>query len=317
MSGKYMAVTASRLRLAVLLALVGWAYWTTLQDVARRWTFDPLYSHGWLVPAFAALLLWLRKDMLQGAVLHPSLWGLTVVAAAAAMRVVPLWFGFSVLDRYSLIPTLCGVCLAAGGWAALRWAWPAICFLVFMLHLPAGLDQWLANPLQRVATLASTNALQTLGFFAEAEGNVILLSDSELGVVEACSGLRMFVTFCAMTTAVAVLMKRSWIQKVIVVASALPLAMICNIARITLTGVVRETLGERMAQLVFHDLAGWLMIVLALALLGLEMFVLGKLFVPIADSQAALVGARSGPAEMEAVAPGRSASRAPAKATRR
>lgn len=269
-----------RLVFAGLFLLFGWAYWSTLVDVKNHWDSDPLYSHGYLVPGFACVLLWLRKDMLKGQDLRPSYWGLLLVLLGAAMRIGPLYYGFTVADRYSILPTLAGLCVALGGWPALRWAWPGVAFLLFMLHLPAGVDQFLAVPLQRVATVASTNALQTLGFFAVSEGNVILLSGSELNVAEACSGLRMLVTFCAMTTAVAVLTQRSVLQRVILVASALPLAVVCNVARITATGAVQETFGQgRAAHLVFHDVAGWLMIALGLALLWLELAVLNRLFV--------------------------------------
>lgn len=265
---------------AGLLALFGWAYWTTLVDVKHHWDSDPLYSHGYLVPGFACVLLWMRRDLLKGMELRPSVWGLALVLLGVAMRLVPLRYGFSVADRYSILPTLAGICLGVGGWPALRWAWPGVAFLLFMLHLPAGVDQWLATPLQRVATLASTNALQTFGCFAVSEGNTILLSNGELSVEEACSGLRMLVTFCAMTTAVAMVTNRSWLQRGIIVASSLPLAVVCNVARITLTGIIHEMLGPDTARLVFHDLAGWLMILLGLGFLWLELAVLARLFVP-------------------------------------
>jgi exosortase len=282
---------------AGLCALFGWAYWSTLVDVKHHWDSDPLYSHGYLVPGFACLLLWLRKDMLRGQDLRPSAWGLALVALGAAMRVGPLSYGFTVTDRYSILPTLAGLCMVFGGWAALRWAWPGVAFLMFMLHLPAGVDQWLAAPLQRVATAASTNALQTLGYFAVSEGNVILLSSSELNVAEACSGLRMLMTFCAMTTAVAVLTHRSLQQRLLIVASALPLAVVCNVARITLTGALQESFGSgRTAHLVFHDLAGWLMILLGLALLWLELAVLNRLFVPAGTTQPAFARPPAPPA---------------------
>jgi exosortase len=285
MATNWTAGLGKRCIVAGILALFGWAYWSTLVDVKHHWDSDPLYSHGYLVPGFACLLLWLRKDLLKDKVLQPSAWGLALLIVGTAMRIIPLRYGFSVADRYSILPTLAGICLGLGGWAALRWAWPAVAFLLFMLHLPAGVDQWLAAPLQRIATAASTNALQTLGFFAVSEGNTILLSAGELSVEEACSGLRMLVTFCAMTTAVAVLAQRSWLQRIIIVASSLPLAVVCNVARITLTGVVHETLGPDMARYVFHDLAGWLMILMGLALLWLELAVLGRLFTPVSASR--------------------------------
>jgi exosortase len=135
--------------------------------------------------------------------------------------------------------------------------------------------------LQRVSTLASTNALQTFGLFAQAEGNIIVLHDCEMGVVEACSGLRMLVVFLATSTAVAILCRRSLIQRVLIVLSAVPIAVLCNVIRITTTGIMHETLGHEIADRVYHDVGGWLMVPMALAFLGLEMVILRRLFVPV------------------------------------
>ena len=143
-------------------------------------------------------------------------------------------------------------------------------------------------PLQRISTLASAFALQTLGLPAVTQGNIILLSDVqgkpiELGVVDACSGLKMLIVFFCLTTAFAILVKRPLGERLLILLSTLPIAMICNITRITATGVLYATVGERLANLVFHDLAGWLMMPMALLLLWGELWLLSALFVD--DSQ--------------------------------
>ena len=184
-------------------------------------------------------------------------------------------------EQISLIPALAGIVLACWGWKALKLSWPALAFLLFMVPLPGRLDKALAAPLQRVATLTSTNVLQTFGFFAQSEGNVIVLTDYELGIVEACSGLRMLVVFLATSVAVALLVRRSPLQRTLIVLSSVPIALLCNVIRITATGMAHETVGHAAANLIYHDLAGWLMAPLALAFLGIELVLLRRLFVPV------------------------------------
>jgi exosortase len=262
----------------VLAAAAAWAYGSTLAYLVHRWSVDPEYSHGYLVPLFSLGILWFRRSQIIGAPLRPSWGALGLLAAGAALYLAGNCFYFTWLEQISLLPMLAAICVAVGGWPTLRWAWPAIVFLLFMIPLPARVDSLLGNPLQRVSTLASTNALQTLGFFAQAEGNVILLSETELGVVEACSGLRMLIVFFAASTAVAIVQPRSLLQRILIVLSAIPIAVFANVLRITLTGVLHETVGSKAANVVFHDLAGWLMIPIALALLALELWFLGRLF---------------------------------------
>src|SRR5262245_55370319 len=249
------------------LAVCVWSYWTTLGDIVERWTSDPQYSHGFLVPVFSLYLLWRGRGRLAGADLRPRWWGVGVVFLAAVMRLAGHFFYQPWLDAGSLLVCLTGIAAAAGGRRALAWAAPAILFLVFMLPLPFRFQTMLGATLQQVATAASTYALQTLGVPAVADGNVILLTNTKLGVVEACSGLSMLVTFFALASAVAILVPRSPAEKVVIVASAVPIAVLANVVRITATGVLFEVGRDEAARAVFHDLAGWLMMPLALGLL--------------------------------------------------
>src|SRR5262249_8377614 len=134
----------------------------------------------------------------------------------------------------------------------------------------------LAHPLRRLATVASTYCLQTLGFPALAEGNVIVIGALKLGVIDACNGLGMLVTFFALSTAAALIAARPLLDRLVIVASAIPIALVANVVRITGTAVVYETLGSDVGELLKHDLAGWLMMPLALGLLWLELKVLAK-----------------------------------------
>lgn len=282
------ALPWKRLILPALLGVVlVWAFGPTLAELAHRWSSDSQYSHGYLVPAFAVLLLWMRRERCAAIAPTFSWWGVALLALGVALRFVGEYIFLDWLDAAALLPCLAGLTVLLGGRAALAWAWPAIAFLGFMIPLPFRLEIALAHPLQRVATLASTYVLQTIGFPALSEGNVILLGDTRIGVVEACSGLSMLVIFFALSTAFTFVVRRPMWQKLLLIASAVPIALIANITRITVTGVMHETVGHRAADIVFHDLAGWLMMPFALCLLWLELKALGRLFVEVAPSEAA------------------------------
>jgi exosortase len=148
-----------------------------------------------------------------------------------------------------------------------------------MIPLPYQFERALTGPLQRIGTEASVYVLQTLGFAAHAEGNVIVLRQIRIGVVEACNGLSMLLIFFALSTAVVMLIQRPWPDRVIIFLSAVPIALFCNIVRITATGILHVVAGRRLADLVFHDLAGWLMMPLALVLMGAELVLLRWLLV--------------------------------------
>ncbi|MBX6316138.1 MAG: exosortase/archaeosortase family protein [Isosphaeraceae bacterium] len=268
--------------LLVLLVLGGsllWAYWPTLGHLAERWWHDPRYSHGFLVPVFAGVLLWNHRQQLAAGPIRPSWWGVALIAAGATLRLAGAYIYLDWLDTVSLLPSLAGLCALVGGRQALRPSWQAIGFLIFMIPLPYRVEMALGSTLQRVATRASTYTLQTLGLPAYAEGNIVTVGEESVGVAEACNGLGMLVTFFAISTAVALMIRRPLGDKIIIILSAVPIALLANVARITVTMLLRRAVGSRLAYAVYHDFAGWLMMPLALGALYLELWLLSRLFV--------------------------------------
>src|SRR5207302_5972511 len=93
--------------------------------------------------------------------------------------------------------------ILVGGRRLGLWLVPAAAVLLFMFPPPFQVETALAGPLQQLATAVGTYALQTLGFAAVAEGNVIVVGDYRIGVLEACSGLGMLSDFFALPTTAA------------------------------------------------------------------------------------------------------------------
>src|SRR5205807_527695 len=196
-------------------------------------------------------LLWARRGLISGrGPLRPSGWGLVLLMAALGLRFAGTYLYFEWLAAVSLLPCLAGLALLGGGRTALRWSWPAVAFLVFMIPLPHRLEVALAHPLQRLATLVSNYALELLGFVAFAEGNVIRLGEVRIGVVEACSGLSMLLNFFALATAVVLLRPRPPLERGVILLSAVPIALLANVVRILVTAILHKTAGKELADLV-------------------------------------------------------------------
>lgn len=275
---------ASRLAPALLgLCLLGallWSYWPTLGTVEKRWYNDPQYSHGYLVPAFAVLVLWKRRKGLP-LLLRPSWWGMAGLAVAAALRLAGGFLYFDWFEGLSLLLALLAAGVLVGGWRFGLWLSPAAAVLLFLFPPPFQLETALAEPLQQLATTVSTYTLQTLGFSAAAEGNVIVFGDLRIGVLEACSGLGMLSAFFAISTTAALVVNRPLFERVVVFLSAAPIGVLMNLLRINATVFVYCTLGPAAAHAFFHDLAGWLMMPLAFAALWIELALLARLFIAV------------------------------------
>lgn len=257
-----------------------WAFASTLADLVHIWRTNDQYSHGFLVPGFAAVLLWLRRDRLDRSAAKPGLiLGMLLLALAFGMRLAGVYRYYLWLDALAIVPCVAGLCWLMGGWAAWRWAWPAILYLVFMIQLPYQVSTALSAPLQSLATTVGTFIMQTIGLPALSEGNVIVLNEARLNVIEACSGLRMLVVFVALSAAMALLTRRPLVDKLILLVSAIPIAVVSNILRITATGILHEYTSSETANAFFHDVGGWLMMPLGLLFLALEIKILSYLFI--------------------------------------
>jgi len=283
--------------LAVLSALLVWAYLPMLSVFADKWLNDPQYSHGLLVPFFSAYLI--RRAWRSGTFTPKPLpiIGCVLLMASLAMRVVAGSMLFHQLDAASLLLALTAIILAAGGWPLLKRTGPAIGFLIFMIPLPYELERNVGQPLKTTATVCSTFLLQTLGQPALRDGNLILIDEVRLGVVDACSGLKMLMTFAAFSIGAVVLMDRSRFEKFMIVLGIVPIAIAANVLRITATGLSYVVFTNKGTTEFLHDLHGWLMMPVGLALLGLELWVLTRLIVepvvakrPVAESEPARVG---------------------------
>ena len=260
-----------------LTALLMFSYWPGLLSAQAAWN-NPQYSHGWIVPLFSlAILFWWRQPVTPVRV-SAHLAGLGLLMASLALRLFVARYRIITIDMYTFVPALAGAVLLGGGWSMFRWAWPPIAFLIFMYPLPDEATRYLLGPLQTMATMVSTYAIQTLGIDAIREGNQIVVGEMHLGVVDACSGLRMLTIFIALSVAIVMLGDLEWYEILVILASAIPIALAVNAIRITLTGAM-YTINPDIAEKIFHDWAGYFMMPLALGMLYVVQQLLSKLFV--------------------------------------
>lgn len=281
--------------IAGLAALLVYSYFPALIMASSAWS-NAQYAHGWIVPLFsAALLFWWHRPARLPVALSARIVGMSVLLASFALRLAAARYRIVTIDMYTFVPALIGVFLMVGGWSTLRWAWAPLAFLIFMFPLPDEATRYLLGPLQTIATMVSTFALQTLGLEAHREGNQIILGEMHLGVVDACSGLRMLTIFCALAVGMVMVGKRTWWENAVILGSAIPIALAVNSIRITVTGVLFQFADSEFAERVFHDWAGLLMMPLAIGMLYLEQMILSNVFLP-ESSLAGVVSARAGEA---------------------
>ena len=259
--------------------VIGLLFRELLLGSISRWTTEPQYSHGFAIPLMALGLGWYSRSRFLPGIARSNIFGLSMIAIGIIGHVAAIYFYVEAIDAISFVVTACGTTLLIWGRRAFATLWPSVLFLGFMLPLPFQIERALSDPLQVLGASEAAWYIQACGIPAIAQGNIILMGDTQLGVAEACSGLRMLMVFFAISTAAVIASRRTTWEKMLILFSAVPIALVCNVLRIVATAIAHHSLGREMADLVFHDVSGWLMMPLAMLLLFLELKLLDFLFI--------------------------------------
>lgn len=192
-----------------------------------------------------------------------------------------------------LVCTLFGATAILCGWEVMKIAWFPIVFLICALPWPGLFYGKIAGPLQKLAAKVAVHALNFLGVTAGQFGTKIFVraidhTTHTLNVAEACSGLRSLMTFFAIAAALAFLSNRPLWEKIIVVLSALPIAIFCNMMRVTGQGLLDGYVSTHWSESFAHSFVGLVMMIPAFFMILLVSWILQNIFVEVADDKHAL-----------------------------
>jgi exosortase len=241
-------------------------------------TTDENYSHGFLVPLIS---LYFANQAARRAPLtvKGGMWtGSLLLAAALVVRLITIPLPIPFLGDIGFLIGLAGCFTVLLGTLALKRFWFAFFFTVFMVPLPIALYSRIASPLQLLASRVASTMMNATGVPVLCEGNKMTLPGGvQMFVAEACSGMRQLTGFLALTTAVAYLATRPVWYRVVIVISALPIALTANISRVMLTGYIMHFIDPQFALGAYHTLEGLLMMGFGLLLLQVECWILDQI----------------------------------------
>jgi exosortase len=274
---------------ALIVVAFLWSYWPGLAELWNTWQRSDEYSSGLLVPFLALYILWSRRNDLAQYQIRPCFWGIVVFAGAQATRLFGLVYTYSSAEWISVVLSIAAIALILLGWRFFRKVSAVLLFLCLMLPWPRPIQTAVTLPLQRWATSSAVFCLETIGYNVVQEGNVIHIGSASVAVAEACNGLRMVTAFFVISGLVVLLVKRTWWEKLIVFASSLPVALLCNTTRLAITALAFTVVSGEYWEKVFHDFGGYAMMPLALATVVAELWILAKLTTPPAEKETIVI----------------------------
>jgi exosortase len=249
---------------AVLVSLVALLYGSVLKVLVLQLWFDPDYGHGLFVPLFSGYILWRQHDRWMRSEIKPTNLGLLVMIGAVGLLFAGSLAAELFTSRLSLVVLLAGMILFLAGWELLRAVSFPLSFLIFMIPVPVIVYNQITFPLQLVASRLASSALELVHVPVLRDGNVLILSNYSLEVVEACSGIRSLMALISLAIAYGYLAEpRRWVRYVLVVMTV-PSAIVSNAIRIMGAGVLAHRFGPTAAEGFLHEFSGWLIFLGAL-----------------------------------------------------
>jgi len=260
-------------KIGLLLLLWFAVFWPVYPEMVSEWNGHSDNSHGFIVPLMAGYFAWQRKERLVSAPVGSSGWGGLVLVLSLILYILSLAGGAAFPARVTLVLALFGLVWCCMGKAVIKILSFPIMFLLFMIPVPYSLLSLVSVPLQLIATKISASVIAACSIPVYREGNLLFFVGTQLEVAEACSGIRSIMSLTMLAVAFTTLTKTGWKGKSLLILSAIPIAMIANIVRISGTGVLANFFGDKVARGFLHEFSGLLVFAFGfLVLLGLSSF---------------------------------------------
>jgi EpsI family protein len=257
------------------LAILAGGAGAVVYALIRFWGANPDYVDRFLILGASAWVIWqaypelrlMEKrpalvghvPLLVGVVAFPTGWFLH---AQVGPKPVVLW--------WLMIAWLCavgGVVLVSGGWLRLARLTFPLGFLLFALPIPNRILVPLQFALQSATTVAAAEVLPHLGVSVERSGFVLGLPNGDLGVAEACSGVRSVTALSAIAAFVAWWRGFGFLRGALLVGLSIPVIASVNAVRVIVSGLIQEHLGAEFVRGHWHEALGVAMVLLGLGLI--------------------------------------------------
>lgn len=286
----------------VLIGLVlAFLYAGVLTKLGKDWWTDENYSHGLLVPFVIGFIIWLEFEDFEKITETPKFrLGGGVILLALLMLLGGTLGAELFVQRVSFVLMLGGIVVYFFGTRILQFLVVPFVLLLLSIPIPQILFNKIAFPLQIYASQIAVWGIRLFEIPTIRKGNVFEILPRgatqviALEVVEACSGIRSLMTLMTLALILAYFTRTKrefggsgWLnflkdfdvwRALILMFSAIPIAVLTNAARVTATGVLTYYYGKQATEGTLHDALGWLVYIVALGLLILLNFALQFIF---------------------------------------
>jgi exosortase len=252
---------------------------TSIRFAQNLWQITE-FEHCPLLLAVALWVLWHKRASIVAAQTPRSSVGATLLMGAglviylAGVRLKAGYFEFG-----SLAIVLAGALSLVGGWKLVRECAFALVFLVLASPMPAPIIFYATSGLKEWVSVVSEGVLHFAGYPVGRDGVTLRMGPYNLLLADACSGMNSLVSLTAVGLLYVYLTARRTVwHTALLVAAIIPVAVSTNIVRVLILMLITYHLGDAAGQGFLHEFAGFVLFLIALLILALVDFLLGRIF---------------------------------------
>ena len=223
---------------------------------------ESYYSHGFLIPFVVGYLVFRKRKVLKSIVSEPCLGGLVVFLSGLALHLISLVLKINFTSYLSIPIVIGGIMLYLRGVKFTRELLFPLAFLIFMLPLPEVMIIGISFKLKILAAQAAVLLGNSIGIKAALSGSTIYYPGGFLLVGDPCSGLRSIISFLALSALLTQFIQAVRWRKITLFFSAIPIALLSNLLRISFLLLVSFIYGKKAASGFVHDVSGYMVFVL-------------------------------------------------------
>lgn len=263
-SNNQMALIKSCILLSFLILL----YFPFIVRLINAWETKPHASHGYFIIPVVIWLIWQQKGTWNKLEIRRSPYtGVILIFCGLTLYLLGLATSIDTFISVSLMLNIAAIVTLCMGKETLKEYWFPYLFLIFMFPVPDALYVNLTVPLKLIASQVSAALIRLTGQPVLLDGNLIEIVNFKMEVVEACSGLQSLMTYLMLGLLLAKQLNNKVFHSLLLIIMIIPVAMLANILRITVTGILAGYYGTEVAEGFFHEIGGVLTFVVGLTIL--------------------------------------------------
>ena len=232
-----------------------------------RWTMSVWqHAHGLLIPPVVAYFAYQELKPLARRPMTASAWGFAFLVPALLIHALDAGMHTQLLSAAAMMLALPGLSLLLLGTERTRAIAFPLAFLAFALPIPLAFTEQIHWQLRQIATAGTAFVVPLLGIPVFVEGTTLHLARGVLQVADACSGFSTLYAAIAVA-ALTAYSTQSTTRRMVVLASAVPIAIAANLLRVIALVLLVVWQGEAILETWVHPASGMATFALALPII--------------------------------------------------